>query len=428
MDAEVAVVGAGLAGLTAARRLAEADAEVTVYEREPQVGGRVGSRDVDGFTVDNGFQVLFTGYSMVQRELDLDALDLRRYRSGAVVCRDGRRSVFSDPSRDPGAAYSSLRNPEFTVGDKLRLATLYARLRFRDPDTFFQEDDTSIRSYVESQGFSTGFVEGFVRPFFAGITLDPGLSTSSHVFRYCMNALARGYAAVPAEGMQMVPRQIADQASAAGASIQTSAEVEGVEAREEGGEVEVEFEDGGTRVFDAVVVATSPPDARELSGVQEVPTDGVGGVTQCCSLEDPLESGRRLLLNAEDTGPAVVAPSSEVAPEYGDGDRYLVAASYPGADAAERGAAELRRETVAALEAWYPEKTFGNVDVVATDRYRFAQYSQPPGFQGSLPDVDSPDSDRLFLAGDFTEWSSIQGALASGRTAAEVVEKQLDSK
>jgi monoamine oxidase len=35
-----------------------------------------------------------------------------------------------------------------------------------------------------------------------------------------------------------------------------------------------------------------------------------------------------------------------------------------------------------------------------------------------LPDVRDPDG-RVYLAGDYTRWSSIQGALESGRVAAE---------
>lgn len=69
-DEDVVVAGGGLAGLVAARHLAEDGFDVTLFEREPEVGGRVRSAHDDGFTFDRGFQVLFTSYPAARRELD----------------------------------------------------------------------------------------------------------------------------------------------------------------------------------------------------------------------------------------------------------------------------------------------------------------------------------------------------------------------
>ncbi|MDW3780650.1 FAD-dependent oxidoreductase, partial [Kluyvera cryocrescens] len=69
-----------------------------------------------------------------------------------------------------------------------------------------------------------------------------------------------------------------------------------------------------------------------------------------------------------------------------------------------------------ALSAWFPEHHFGGFETVGIDRIEFAQFEQPPGFRSAVPTVDSPDG-PVFVAGDYTEWSSIQGALKSGRRA-----------
>jgi phytoene desaturase len=54
----IVVVGAGLAGLSAALHLAGRGREVTVIERAPHPGGRVGRVDIDGYRLDTGPTVL----------------------------------------------------------------------------------------------------------------------------------------------------------------------------------------------------------------------------------------------------------------------------------------------------------------------------------------------------------------------------------
>ena len=61
-DVETVVVGAGLAGLSAACRLAVAGVDVVVLEAAAIPGGRVATDVVDGFLVDRGFQVHNTAY------------------------------------------------------------------------------------------------------------------------------------------------------------------------------------------------------------------------------------------------------------------------------------------------------------------------------------------------------------------------------
>ena len=54
----VVVVGAGLAGLSAALHLAGRDRKVIVVERGAHPGGRVGRLDIDGYRLDTGPTVL----------------------------------------------------------------------------------------------------------------------------------------------------------------------------------------------------------------------------------------------------------------------------------------------------------------------------------------------------------------------------------
>ncbi len=415
----VVVAGGGLAGLVAARHLAAAGAEVELFEADERVGGRVRSRVVDGFTLDRGFQVLFTGYPAARRELDMEALSLRRFAPGATIAAPNRRSTLSDPLGDPGAAVPTLLNREVTLGDKLRLLRLQVELRRRDADDILDGTDTSVRAYLRDRGFSEAFVERFAEPFYGGITLERSLSTSSGVFEYTFKMLSEGDTVVPAAGMGAIPAQLRRRAETAGATVETGREVTDVVAD---GNVTVET-DAGTVAADAAVVATDPKTAAELTGV-ETPTDAKACVTVHCSLpaHQSLDTGSRILLNAADARPNTVAPMSAAAPEYAPDGRQLLAATFLGEqDDDDAALGETVRE---ALSSWYPENHFGDLEVLAVDRVGFAQFAQPPGFRAELPAVDAPEG-PVYLAGDYTEWSAIQGAMESGRRAAEAARTRL---
>jgi len=414
---EVVIAGGGLAGLVAARRLAERGADVTLFERRDEVGGRVRSREVDGYTLDRGFQVLFTAYPAVRRELDLDALDLRSFSAGATIARPDHRSTLADPLSDPFSAVDSLLNPDVTLADKLRTLRLRWELGSGAADRRFRGRDESIRSYLARRGFSEKFIQNFAAPFYGGITLDRSLSTDAGVFEYTFAMLAAGKTAVPATGMGAIPAQLAQRAREAGATVETGTRVEGIEG--ETGEVTVETA-GETVAADAAVVATDPKSARELTGVESVPTDARACVTQYFTTRHhrSLDTGKKIILNAAGDRPNQVAPLSSVAPEYAPDGRTLLSATHLGdPDASDD---ELATEVKDALVTWYPEHRFDELELFATDRIEFAQFDQPPGFRDSLPAVDAPEG-SVYLAGDYTQWSSIQGAMESGGVAAETV-------
>ncbi|WP_280538209.1 NAD(P)/FAD-dependent oxidoreductase [Halopenitus sp. POP-27] len=459
-DSEMAVtvVGAGPAGLVAAARLAEAGADVTVLEREGTVGGRVRSRTVDGFTIDRGFQVLFDSYPAARAELDLEALDLRAFAPGAVICRPGSRSTLADPFRDPRAALESAFSREIPFADKLRTLRLKRELATGsgsesdvDPDSepdpvdgfgFIRTagTDESIRSFLQERGFSETYLDRFVAPFYGGITLDRSLSSSARVFRETFHAMSEGRTVVPADGMGAITRQLAGRARDAGCSIRLETTVEeltiegsavgesrgggsatgGVNPDDDG--VRLRLADGSETVADAAVVATSPPEARRLTDVESIPTTGVGCVTQWYTLPPgrSLGTGPRILLNAGGDRPNTVAPLGAVAPEYAPEDRTLLAATFVDDDAFDRDDATLAAETERALASWFPERSLDGLEPLVTDRTPFAQFAQPPGFRETLPAPDAPEG-PVVLAGEYTDWSSIQGALASGRRASEIV-------
>ncbi|MFW6383772.1 MAG: NAD(P)/FAD-dependent oxidoreductase [Halodesulfurarchaeum sp.] len=417
-DHDVVVIGAGLAGLETARLLAAEDVPVTVFEASSMVGGRVRTDRQDGFTFDRGFQVLFTAYPEARRALDYEALDLRRFPPGAVVCRPNRRGIVADPFRDPRHAVETALSTEITWGDKFELLRLRRALRDRSRANIYAGPDETIASFLRARGFSDRFLDSFAGPFYGGITLDRSLETSSRVFQFTFRMLSEGDTVIPADGMDAIPQQLARRAREQGARIETDARVEEIAGE---GPVQVELADRRVSAK-AVVVAAGPGESARLTGLEAIPNEGRGVHTQYFRLPagNPLADRKHIHLNAAGPVPNQVVSLSAVAPSYAPDGEALVAAS-TNMDASPEPST-LAARTREVMGRWYPEAAFEEAELLETVSVPFAQYAQPPGSHETLPDVTSPPGD-VFLAGDVTTDASINGALRSGRFAAEALQR-----
>ena len=216
MTLDAVVVGAGLAGLSAAGALRRAGRTVVVLEAQDAVGGRVRTDRVDGFTLDRGFQVLLTAYPEVRERLDLAALALREFAPGALVVRAGRARVVGDPFRAPRTALSTALAPIGTPLDKVRIAWLRRRVLRTPAPTLLRGPDLSTREALRAAGFSETIIARFFVPLFGGIQLDPTLATSRRMFDVIFRSLGEGASALPARGMQAIPEQLAAALGPAG--------------------------------------------------------------------------------------------------------------------------------------------------------------------------------------------------------------------
>ncbi|MZG18987.1 NAD(P)-binding protein, partial [Streptomyces sp. SID5914] len=97
-QADVVVVGAGIAGLAAAQRLTSAGVTTTVLEAAHAVGGRMATEKVDGFRLDRIGQLLSTAYPELRSTPGLDGLALLPFAPGVLLHSEGRHHRAGAPA------------------------------------------------------------------------------------------------------------------------------------------------------------------------------------------------------------------------------------------------------------------------------------------------------------------------------------------
>ncbi|GAB1510915.1 NAD(P)/FAD-dependent oxidoreductase [Actinophytocola sp. KF-1] len=414
-DVDVVVVGAGLAGLAAAVRLHDHGVAVAVCEAGDDVGGRVRTDRVDGFLLDRGFQVLLPAYPEVRRVVDVDALDLRPFARGAVAVTAGGRYHLLPPWQADSATAAVRAAARYALGRPKDVAGLGA-LSLRDlaaPESLLrgQSPDRSIRDELARWGVSPRTVREVLRPFLAGVFLDPELSGSARVFHLIWRCFLRGGGAVPNGGMHELPRQLA--AALPAGTVRTNHVVEQLKG------TAVHLADGGVRHARAVVVATDGATAHRL--VPAVPAPAWHGVTTWYFAAPPGgEATSALLLDGASGLLVNTAVVSAVADGYAPPGTALITASVPGRADEDP---DLEKRVRARLGAMYDRDT-RDWELVGRYAIPHALPVTPPGQPLRRRTRFGP---AVYVCGDHRDSASIQGALVSGRRVADRVRQDLFS-
>jgi phytoene dehydrogenase-like protein len=413
--ADVAIVGAGLAGLCCALRLREIGVSFHIYEASDAVGGRIRTDSLDGFRLDRGFQVLLTSYPEAERMLDYGPLDLRSLHSGALIRFDGRFHRFADPRRHLLSGLRGSFGPIGTLADRLRMLSLIHKTRAGRVEDQLARPEGLTLDLLRWHGFSDAMIDRFFRPLFGGIFLERELVTSSRLFRFLFRMIAEGQAAVPNAGMGAIPEQLASRLPPESVSCHSAVS---------------RIESGRLRLIDksiearAIVVATESPVAAQLLG-SRIQSPASRGVTCLYFAADNSPIGEPILvLNADEKGPINhLAVMSDIAPGYAPPGAALISVTV--LDIPEFGDAQLESAVREQLTNWYGQQ------VRAWRHLRTYRIAHALPDQ-TAPALDSPMKpvalgDRLFVCGDHRDIASIHGAMQSGWRAAQAVAEVLNA-
>lgn len=253
----VAVIGAGIAGLTAAYRIKQAGHTPVVIEAADYVGGRIKSVRRGDFLFDVGAFIYLGSYQQsidLMREVGLGDR-MGRYKAYGAMPRNGELNFldFGKPLRTIlGTGYIS-------AGGKLKLLKLMAllfrhwkNLNYDDAGGVAVVDDDSVRSYAERE-LSQELLDYVASVVVRGPWLASPERSSVAQLLWTMKNFFKPYFYGLDDGMDALPRALAF-----GLDVRLNSPVANVVDR--GNAAEVTWRENGietTERFDACIVTTT---------------------------------------------------------------------------------------------------------------------------------------------------------------------------
>ncbi|MBB5912118.1 squalene-associated FAD-dependent desaturase [Nocardia transvalensis] len=440
MTPRVAVVGGGLAGITAALACADAGYRVTLYESRPRLGGLTYSFERGGLRVDNGqhvflrccerYRALLTRLGVerdvnLQERLDIPVRGLSPGTSTAeTFTAAGRLRRLSLPA-PLHLSWALLRYPWLDTAARVRFVRAALALRAVDPADP-RSDTTSFGAWLREYGQDRAAIESLWD--LVGIATlnaradDVSLALAATVFQIGLLTEAAaadiGWARVP---LGQLHGEAAGRALAAsGVDVVTHAKVTAVRQAPGGWALSA---DDTAVTADAVVLAVPPDAAAALlpPGAVDLGPDWAAALGSSPIINVHAVYDRKVMDGPFLAGIGTAAQwvFDRTAASGLDDGQYLAVSVSAADEFVDLPTAELRRRFLPALNALLPATRAAEVRDFFVTRERHATFRPSPGTTRLRPAARTA-LPGLYLAGAWTAtgWpATMEGAVRSGESA-----------
>ena len=385
-SSDVLIIGAGLAGLSAAITLQVAGRNVRVIESSDRPGGRVTSDLIDGFICDRGFQLINSKYPAL---IDLDVIkeiDFIQAPRVIEIALGNDRRALGDPRVAP---WTALDKATGTIPEKLTL------LRFLASSP---KENQSVEDVLKAAG--TTYVR-VLRPFLQGVFLTDPKNVDARYGKSVIKSFVTGSIGVPRKGVAELSKALAARISPITYGVQVDS-LEGKIVKTSAGDFKAS----------TIIVATDATTATQLLGLPEVPRMA-GCITWYHAVANNPSGNGRLIVDGQNRGPIINSiVMSDISSSYAPLGQHLVSTT------TDLGVTESDVRRHLAI-MW---------GISTHDWQLIAKYEIPAALPihnvGRALTQTVKVSEDLFVAGDHRAVPSQQGALFSGRLAAELILNQ----
>ena len=385
-SSDVLVIGAGLAGLSAAIKLQEAGRNVWVIESSDRPGGRVTSDIIDGFICDRGFQLINSKYPALQALNVIQEIDFIKAPRVIEVALGNQRRALGDPQVAP---WTALDKATGTIPEKLSL------LRFLAASP---KDNQSVEDVLSSSG--SVYVRA-LRPFLQGVFLTDPKNVDARYGQSIVKSFVTGSPGIPRKGVAELSKALAARVDSISYGVQADS-IEGKVVRTSAGDFKAT----------TIIVATDATTATQLLGLNEV-ARMAGCITWYHAVATNPSGSGRLVVDGQNRGPIINSiVISDISSDYAPVGQHLVSTT------TDLGATESDVRRHLAI-MW---------GISTHDWQLIAKYEIPAALPiqsiGRALTQPVKVSEGLYVVGDHRAVPSQQGALFSGNLAAELILNQ----
>ncbi len=260
MTAKIAIIGAGISGLAAGRRLTKAGLNPVIFEKEPSVGGRMSSESVDGFIIDKA------AYTFPEFHKNLTACLGESGMADYLVETPGTSSTFvgdkeyrikiGSPTDFLKYKLLSLKNKKDMVKLFLYALSLGKALDLAEPsERTFELEKESAAEYLLNK-YGEEILEYVAYPIFCEIFLGTPETNSKAAFLATLKNLTRFKIFSIRDGMGMLPERLMKDLDV---RLNTPVLKIGPETDKGPYQVHVGGDNPGKDVFDAIIFAIPSP-------------------------------------------------------------------------------------------------------------------------------------------------------------------------
>lgn len=382
---DVIVVGAGLAGLSAAIHLQNAGRSVTLLEASDRPGGRVTSDHIDGFICDRGFQLINAKYPAVIELGVIEEIDFIAAPRAIEVSMGSERIAIADPRRQP---FSALHRGTGTLAEKFNFAKF----------VFYKaKKKQSLGAALRAAGCGTTY-ERTLRPFLQGVFLTDPDNVDAQYGQSILKSFVSGSPGIPRYGVGQFSQALASRIT----DIEFNVRVEQINGTKV-------LTDSGSYTGTDVIVATDPTTAAQLLQLNDV-AQMVGCITWYHTTDSNPSGTGRLLVDGQNRGPVINSVViSDISSDYSPRGQHLVSTT--------------TNLSVTESEARRHLATLWGVqtqDWQLVAKYEIAS-ALPLQSVGKALSSPTRIKEHVYVVGDHRSVPSQQGALFSGSLAAQLI-------